>query len=134
MNKQFILSVIVLFIVTMVLGVLIHGMILGADYAALTNMMRPEEEQMEMFHFMVLAHILIAIGLTWVYRMGREPDKEWLGQGARFGIAVAVMAVIPTFIIYYAVQQTPEALAIKQISFETVGMVVTGIVTAFMNR
>lgn len=134
MNKQFILSVVVLFIVTFAFGFLIHGVLLGDDYKALTNLMRPEEEQMSLFHFMALAHLFIAIGLTWVYRMGRETDKDWKGQGARFGIAVALLAVIPTYMIYYVVQQTPEALAIKQISFETVGLVITGMVTAFMNR
>jgi len=134
MNKQFILSVIVLFFVVFFFGFVIHGLLLADDYLAMPSLMRPEEEQMGLFHFMALAHLLIAIGLTWVYRMGRETDKDWIAQGVRFGIAVSVLAVIPTYMIYYVVQQTPEALAIKQISLETVGMVITGMVTAFMNR
>jgi len=57
-----------------------------------------------------------------------------VGQGARFGVAISVMAVIPTYLIYYAVQPTPEALAVKQICLGTAGMVLTGMATAFMNR
>lgn len=134
MNKQFIISVIVLFFVTFALSFGVHGALLIADYDALPNLMRPEQEQMDLFHFMALAHLLIAIGLTWVYRMGHDPNKEWLAQGVRFGLAVAVLAVIPTYMIYYVVQPTPEALAIKQIGFETVSMVITGAITAFLNR
>lgn len=134
MNKQFVLSVIVLFFVIFAFSFVIHGTLLFDDYAALPHLMRSEEETMGMFHFMALAHLLIAIGLTWIYRMGRQGEKDWFGQGVRFGLAVSVLAIIPTYMIYYVVQPTPEALAIKQIGFETVGMVITGIVTAFMNR
>jgi len=134
MNKQFILSVIVLFFVVTILGIVIHGLLLGQYYATMPNIMRTQEETQDLFHIMVLANLLIAIGLTWVYRMGREKDKPWVGQGARFGIAVAVMAIIPTYLIYYVVQQTPEALAVQQIAFETGGMIITGLVTALMNR
>ncbi len=36
---------------------------------------------------MVVAHILIGIGFTWIYLKGREA-KPFLQQGVRFGLAV----------------------------------------------
>ena len=134
MNKQFIISVVVLFFLTMIFGFFIHGMLLHADYSAMPNIMRPEEEAEGLFHYMILAHVLIAIGLTWIYRMGREDGKEWMGQGARFGIAIALVAQIPIFMIYYVVQQEPAMLVVKQIVFETAAMVLIGMATAFLNR
>lgn len=134
MNRQFIISVVVLFVLTMILGFVVHGFLLNEDYSALPNIMRPEEEAQGLMAYMLLAHLLIAIGLTWIYRMGRQDGKDWLGQGVRFGIAVALVSVIPLFMIYYVVQQTPEMLAVKQIGFETVNMILLGIVTAFLNR
>jgi hypothetical protein len=65
--------------------------------------------------------------------MGRE-DKPWLGQGLRFGLAVVVLMTIPTYLIYLAVQPMPEALVAKQIAFDTIAMVVLGIVAAAVNR
>ena len=134
MNKQFIISVVVLFVLTLALGIGVHGVLLQADYAALPNLMRPEAEAMSLMHFQLLAHLVLAIGLTWVYRMGHDPAKAWAGQGARFGIGVAMISVIPLFMIYYVVQPTPEALAIKQIVFETISLVIVGMAAAFLNK
>jgi hypothetical protein len=82
---------------------------------------------------MLLAHVLIAIGLTWIYVRGREP-KPWFAQGLRFGLAIAVLMTIPTYLIYLAVQPMPEALVVKQIAFDTIAMLAMGVVTAFVNK
>jgi hypothetical protein len=57
-----------------------------------------------------------------------------LGQGLRFGLAVAVLMTIPMYLIYYAVQPTPGALAVKQIMFDTIATVLMGIAVAYLNR
>lgn len=133
MNKQFVISVIVLFILTMALGMVIHGFLLGESYAALPNLFRPEEEQMGYFLWMVLGHVSMAIGLTWVYRMGKE-DKPWLLQGIRFGIAIALLMTVSIYLIYYAVQPMPGELVVKQIVFDGIGVIIIGIVAALANK
>jgi hypothetical protein len=65
--------------------------------------------------------------------MGREA-KPFLGQGVRFGLAVAVVGVIPTYLIYYAVQPMPGNVVAKQIVFDTIAMVLMGIVCAWINQ
>jgi hypothetical protein len=133
MNKQSIISVIVLFIVSMLLGFAIHGALLADEYMALPDLFRPEAEAQNYFMWMILAHVSMAIGLTWVYRMGKE-DKPWLAQGIRFGIAIAVLMTIPIYLIYYAVQPLPEMLVIRQISYDGIGSIIMGIVLAFVNK
>src|SRR5947209_3100203 len=119
MNKRFMLSVVALFVASMIAGFVVHGMLLGADYAKLTgSLFRPEQEAQQYFGWMLGAHVLIAIGFTWIYRQGRS-DRPWLGQGVRFGLAVAVMSIVPGYLIYYAVQPTPGALVVKQVIFDT---------------
>ena len=131
---KFVLSVVIMFVVSMALGFAVHAVLLGPEYAKLTPaLFRPEADAQRYFPVMLLAHVFIAIGFTWVYRMGRE-DKPWLGQGLRFGLAVAVLTTIPTYLIYLAVQPMPEALVIKQIAFDTVAMLVMGVVVALANR
>jgi len=133
MNKKFFISWIAAFVIWMIGSFLVHGLWLGDTYAAMTDMFRPEEEQAGLFPFMLLAHVIMAGAFVWIYLRGRE-DKPWMAQGIRFGIAVALLAAIPTYMIYYTVQQTPEALAIKQIVGDTVVLVVVGIVTAALNK
>jgi hypothetical protein len=130
---RFALSVVIMFVVSMGLGFVVHGLLLGPEYAKLSTLFRPEADAQKYFPVMLLAHVFIAIGFTWIYRMGRE-DKPWLGQGLRFGLAVAVLTTIPTYLIYLAVQPMPEALVLKQIAFDIVAMLVMGVVVALVNR
>jgi len=132
-NKQFIISVIVMFVATMLVGFVVHVTLLGQDYAALPNLFRVEEDSQNYFHYMLLGHLSMAIGLTWVYRMGRQ-DKPWLGQGLRFGLAMIALMTLSIYLIYYAVQPMPHELVQKQIIFDSIGMLLLGMLVALMNR
>lgn len=70
-----------------------------------------------------------AVAFVWIYRQGRE-DRPPVGQGLRYGLAVAALAVVPKYLIYYAVQPLPGALVVKQIVLDTIVVVVIGIVVA----
>jgi len=133
MNKQFLISSLVMFVAAMLVGFVVHALLLGPDYAALPNMYRPEADSQNYMGYMLTAHLLMGIGLTWVYRMGRD-DSPWPGQGLRFGLAMVVLITVPTYMIYYAVQPMPEFLAARQILFETPGMLLLGLLVAALNR
>ena len=133
MNKKFLISWAVIFVVWMIGSFLHHGLWLSGDYAALGSLYRPMEEQNTLFHFMLIAHVLLAGAFVWIYQRGQE-DKPWLQQGVRFGIAIAVLAPIPTFMIYYTVQPTPGILAIKQAIGDSVILIVLGMIVAFLNK
>jgi len=83
---------------------------------------------------MVVAHVILAGAFVWIYERGIAPDLPWLGQGARFGLAVALLTVVPTYLIYFVVQPTPQALMIKQIVFDGILLIVLGVIVAFMYR
>ena len=130
---RFAISIVVMFVASMLLGFAVHGVLLGPEYAKLTSLFRTEADAQKYFPYMLLAHVFLAVGLTWIYRMGRQ-EKPWFGQGLRFGLAVAVLTSIPTYLVYLAVQPMPEALVIKQIVFDTLAMLVLGVVVAFVNK
>ena len=134
MNKQFIISAIALTLLTKALGFVVHGILLESEYAAMPNIMRTQEETEALSHYMISSPLLLCIFLTWVYRMGHDPAKSWAGQGVRFGLAIAMVAVIPMFLIYYVVQQTPASLAHQQMIYETISMVIVGMAAALLNR
>ncbi len=132
MNKTFVVSVIVMFVVSSIAGFVVHGMLLGADYARLT-FFRSDTDFMQHYAAMASANLIWAIAFTWIYRQGRD-GRPFVGQGVRFGIAVALLAVIPTYLIYYTVQPMPSDLVAKQIVFDTIGMVIMGVIVAALNR
>jgi hypothetical protein len=132
MNRKFLISAAVMFLMAWALGFLVHEGLLGADYAK-TAGMRPPAEAQRLMHFIILAHALFGVAFAWVYVQGKE-DKPWLAQGVRYGIAIACLTVIPTYLIYHVVTPVPFDLAFKQIVFDTVRVVLMGIVLAWMNR
>ena len=132
MNRKCIISAVVMFVMAWALSFVVHGLLLGADYSA-TPGMRPPAEAQQIIGYLILAQAIFGVAFAWVYLQGKE-DRPWLMQGIRFGIAVACLTVIPTYLIYHVVTPVPLALAIKQIVFDTIRVVLMGIVLAWINR
>jgi len=110
-------------------------MLLGADYAALQGrLFRTPQDSQQYFPLMLLAHVLLAGAFVWIYARGREAGKPWAGQGMRFGVAVALLTVAPTYMIYFVVQPTPAALAVKQALFDGVLILLLGLIVAWWYR
>lgn len=133
MNKKFLISVVVMFVLSLGLGFLVHGVLLNQAYTQLQGLFRTPQDAEAYFPFMLLAHALIAFGFVWLYQRGKEA-KPFLSQGIRFGLAVAVLMTIPMYLIYYAVQPMPPAVVYKQIVFDTLSVLLMGIVVAWLNK
>jgi hypothetical protein len=133
MGKRFFISWLVLFVVWMLGSFVVHGFLLGADYASLPNLMRTQADSQKYFPLMILAHVLLAGAFAWIYARGVEA-KPWLQQGVRYGVAIALLTIVPTYLIYYVVQPMPGALVAKQIVFDAILVVILGIVVAWLYR
>lgn len=133
MNKRFFIAWAVVFVAWMAGDFVVHGLLLGADYAKLPSMFRREAESQLYFPWMLLAHVILAGAFAWIYACGVQ-SKPWLNQGLRFGLAVALLTAVPTYMIYYVVQPMPVALVVKQVVFASVLLLILGALVAFMNR
>jgi hypothetical protein len=133
MNKTFLIAWVVVFLVWMAGSFVVHGLLLHADYEKVSQLFRPEAEAQKYFPLMILAHVIMAGAFTWIYARGVEA-KPWLGQGLRFGAAVALLTVVPLYIIYYVVQPMPGMHVVKQIVFDGILTLVLGAVVAFVYR
>lgn len=133
MNKRFVFSVVALFFVAMILGMVVHGMLLNQDYLRLQHLFRTPQDAMAYFPYLIVAHLLMAVGITWVYRQGRDA-RPWLGQGVRFGLALFVLVTLPTYLIYFAVQPMPSDVVAKQVVLDGIAILILGITAAAMNR
>jgi hypothetical protein len=67
MNKKFLISWIVVFVVWMIGSFLVHGLLLGEAYASLGGMIRPEADQQAYFPYMLAAHVIMAGAFVWIY-------------------------------------------------------------------
>ena len=134
MNKKFVISSLVMAFAALMAGFVVHAVLLQGDYLRLPTIFRPESEAQGYFGFMLFAHLLIGIGLTWIYRMGHQADKGVIAQGLRFGAAIAVVSTIPMYLIYFAVQRLPSDLVAQQIVFDTICMLLLGMLVAWLNK
>jgi hypothetical protein len=133
MNRRFLLAWLVVFIGWMGGSFLVHGTLLYDDYARLPHLFRPEAEAQRYFPIMVLAHLILAGAFVWIYSRGME-NRPWMPQGARFGLAVALLTVVPTYLIYYVVQPMPGGMVARQILYDTILIVLLGMLAAYVYR
>jgi len=134
MGGRFWISVVVMSVLSLMIGFVAHGVLLRGDYAQLPNLLRTETEAQGYFGWMLLAHVCMGFGVTWIYLKGREAGKPAIGQGLRFGAAVAILMTIPMYLIHYAVQPWPGAVVGKQIAYDVIGMLLMGVVVALVNQ
>jgi hypothetical protein len=99
----------------------------------LANLFRTEDNQQRFFPIMLLAHVMLSGAFVWIYVRGVEA-KPWLAQGIRYGVAVALLTVVPTYLIYFDVQPMPESVVIKQIVFDGLLMVILGVIVSWLYR
>ena len=133
MKKKFLISWAVIFVVWMAGSFAVHGVLLGEHYAQLPGLYRTESDTQELFYLMLIAHIIMAGAFVWIYQRGVE-DRPWFAQGARFGIAVAFLAVVPNYLIYYVVQPLPVDLVIGQVAGDSILVLILGVIAAFLCR
>jgi len=133
MNKKLVISIVVTFVLGMVLGMVVHGMILHGEYAKL-SMMRSEQAAQQLMGLMAVAQLAWSIGFCWIYSRGREAARPWLGQGFRYGIAVCLLAVVPMYLIYYVVMPFPSDLVAQQIVFDSICTILLAVIVAWINR
>jgi len=133
MNKKFLIAWPVIFIVWMVGSFVVHGVLLNADYTKLANLFRPEADAQQYMPWMILAHVIMSGAFVWIYSRGVEA-RPWLGQGLRFGFVIALLTIVPTYMIYYVVQPMPGTVVVKQIVCDGVLLLVLGAVVAFLYR
>lgn len=133
MNRQFLTATLVVFVLWMAGSFAVHHALLHEDYAALAPLFRRGPAALARFHLMIVAHALMAGAFVWIYARGAEA-KPWFGQGLRYGLAVALLAVVPAHLIRYVVQPLPGAMVVRQIVLDSVLVLILAAVVAFLGR
>jgi hypothetical protein len=124
---------VVVFVVWFFGSYLVHGVLLSHDYGLMPALFRSMEDQQKHFLALLLAQVIFAGAFVWIYARGVE-SRPWLQQGVRFGLAITLLAIVPTYLIYFAVQPIPGAVVLKQIIFDGILTIIVAILAAWMYR
>jgi hypothetical protein len=127
--KQKIGAVVAGFVVQMAGLTLIHSVWLKQDYVDSASIWRFQQEATSRVWAMLLAVLIYVIDAVWIYARGVEP-KPWIGQGIRFGILLALVAVVYGSLSGWVILPISLTLARKWIIGEGLLSVVFGLVVA----
>jgi len=132
-TKKFMVAWVVVFIAWFMGSFVVHGVLLHADYMQVPTLFRMNDDAHVFFPLMSLAYLPLSGAFVWIYARGIAP-RPWLGQGLRYGMAIALLATVPNDIIAYTVQPLPGLMVIKQIIFESILVVLLGVIVAWLYR
>ena len=100
-TKRCLLSFLAVWLFIFLFEWVFHGILLQDLYAQAVGLLRPPAEMQRRFHFLVLGHGVMGLGVVWlVMRLGVASKAV---EGARVGLFVAVVG-IGINLVTYAVQ------------------------------
>jgi hypothetical protein len=108
---------------------LLHGVMLKSSYADTADMWRSDADMLHRMWILILAQLIFATAAVLIYQRGVE-KKAWVGQGIRFGILLAMIAVLPNNMIWYVVLPMPHTLALHSALGDGILALLVGIVIA----
>jgi hypothetical protein len=129
--KRLLMATIAIFVFAFLFDYVLHGVLLKNDYALVKSLYRPDEEIK--LGIMALGYLVWAFGVAWLYSKGVE-SKDWMGQGLRFGLALACVWLVPSYLGNYATQPLPGMLIVKALAGDTVNALACGLVAAAVYR
>lgn len=132
-TKRFIGIVGLVFFVSQVFAIVIHGFILGADYrpfyGTLLRPMDAADAPTWMVAFLPLSHLAMAIAFVALFTRWVRPGPE-IPQGLRFGVLAWLFGPVPMYLLWFAEQPWPLSLTIKQVVLDLFTMLVLGTLTS----
>jgi hypothetical protein len=121
------------FFVSQVMAVLIHGVVLAADYEPFDGTLLRSGADAWQFIFLPVAHLAFICGLVWVYEHAHLKGAR-TRQGLTIGVLGWMMGQVPVWLLWYAEQPWPGPLVIKQLGLELVSSLLIGLTIAFIAR
>ncbi len=132
MDKRFWICGIVVAAAALILGFLVHGVLLRADYQALASLYRSQDEANAHAAWILPAYLMLGLAMTWLYRRMPASDGVDLARGLRFGLAVALVSFVPWHLLAFVGQPLPLSLMLRQVAFDLVAMLLLGMLLAWL--
>lgn len=126
MDKRFLVCGLMVSLAAMLLGALVHGWLLRADYLALAELYRAPAEADARLGWIVAAYASIGFAMTWLFRrLYPHPDVR-ARDGLRFGLAIALVSFVPWHLLTYVGLPLPFPLMVRQVGLDLLTMLILG--------
>jgi hypothetical protein len=125
------------FILSQVGAVVVHGFLLASDYAPYYGTLlrgAPGGEPSWQFVLLPVVHLSFTIGLVWLFCVARADDDRWTARALKLGVMAWLIGPGPMFLLWYAQQPWPGALAVKQVGYELVIALILALTTGAILR
>src|SRR5256885_4055530 len=132
--KRFALSVVVVFVLSQIFAIVIHGFILGPDYRPFYGTLLRPMRISGSAAVLPLAHLAMAIAFVALFSRWVRPGGDDIAQGLKFGVLAWLFGPVPMYLLWFAEQPWPLSLTIKQLALELFTMLVLGTFTAMLYR
>ena len=129
-NKNFWLTVLVLFIVCTVINYPLHMMIL--DWTTFPGSKPADELGSTTMIFNLIANLLFVYFFLFIFTKGYE--NKGIAEGVRFGLFIGLLFQLPNLLYFYANFAYPTTLLIGSILGAMILYIVLGIVAASMYK
>lgn len=128
--KKFLIAFVVLYIVFNLLGLLIHVVLLSADYQQLENVWRSD-----MNKYMWVSYVTGAFYcFFFVFIFARGQENKGIIEGVRYGLIIWAFYSIPVLYNQFMVYPLPYNLILKWLFSDLVLVVILGILTALLYK
>ena len=132
MNKSFGLAFLACFVVSQVLGFLIHGVWLAPTYESLASVWRPNAEMESLMGVMPLTAAVLVFAFCYIFTKGYE--GKGVMEGVRYGLWVALLCAIPQSFDSFVIYPVPLSLAVKWAASGVAYFVILGAVLALIYK
>ena len=134
-RTRFVAATIAAFLVSQILAVVVHGVILAADYAPFYGtLLRPMSAQAEWRMLLLpIAHVCFVMALVWL--SGRiQLEGSATVRGLKLGLVGFFLGHLPHALLSYAEQPWSGSLIAKQIGLELLSSLLIGVTVAAVAR
>lgn len=132
MNKRFWMAFAACYVVTHIIGFLVHGVALDATYQSLASVFRPKAEMDATMWLMFLSSALLVFAFCYIFTKGYE--GKGVMEGVRYGALIGLLAGIPQALDQFWVYPVPANLAAIWAVTNFASFVVLGAVLAAIYR
>ena len=109
--QSFWITFIAVYVVSQILGFLVHTIWLGDTYASLADVWRPEAEMMAKTWIMFITAAVFCF--FFVYLFARGCEGKGVAEGVRFGVIIGLFVGVFSAYDWYVILPIPYSLALK---------------------
>ncbi len=133
-TKKFLITFVVVYVVSMVLNLVIHGAILDSYYTSppMSDIMRSEQEMAGNMWIYFVTGLFFAFFFVFIFTKGYE--NRGIMEGVRYGLYIGLLMALPAAYNSYAAYPMPYGYAIQWFLYSLIGYIILGVIAALLYK